>query len=326
MFKFLGSVSSLMLGIASTFGAPVPNGTWPVSQGHVKFSEVYIVKSGTTFDGGMKTYDRSDILCQGQKESNGISNAVFAVEPGATLKNVIIGKNQMEGVHCEMSDCKIENVWWEDVCEDALSIKGGNPSSVSYVLGGGARYADDKVIQFNAYGTILIDGFFAQDFGKLCRSCGNCESNPRQRFVNMSNIYVDVEVIKTNRVDKNVSLVTVNENFGDRAVLHNIHVKKGTVRFTECATSFGVNNIALDPVILSNGPKYPYCQYSLKDVHTVHAGDTPVQSDDYPIDSDNNPIQRGDEQQEVAQRQLDKQQAGRAHPCNGCKRSEHQKK
>ncbi|EEY55321.1 polysaccharide lyase, putative [Phytophthora infestans T30-4] len=94
------------------------------------------------------------------------------VEPGATLKNVIIGKDQMEGVHCEQNGCTIQNVWWEDVCEDALSIKGGSASSVTKVIGGGARSADDKVIQHNGLGTVSIEGFYAQDFGKLYRSCG----------------------------------------------------------------------------------------------------------------------------------------------------------
>ncbi|ETL45721.1 hypothetical protein F441_04382 [Phytophthora nicotianae CJ01A1] len=269
MLQFLGSAATLAIGAAVAFGAPVPDGTWPLSQGNVSFSEVYVVKSGEVFDGGMKTYDRSDITCLGQTESNGTSNAVFEVEPGATLKNVIIGTNQMEGVHCEMSDCTIENVWWEDVCEDALSIKGGNASSVSRVIGGGARYADDKVIQHNGYGTVVVEGFFAQDFGKLYRSCGNCKSNPRQRFLNMTNILADLEIIQAQRVDPNVSIVMMNENFGDQAVLRNIYVKPSAENYTECASSFGVNKSGARPVILSNGPKNPVCQYSNDDVHIV---------------------------------------------------------
>ncbi|POM65349.1 Polysaccharide lyase [Phytophthora palmivora] len=219
----------------------------------------------------MKTYDRSDITCLGQTESNGSSMAVFDVQPGGTLKNVIIGTNQMEGVHCEMSDCTIENVWWEDVCEDALSIKGGNNSSVSRVIGGGARYADDKVVQHNGYGTVVIDGFFAQDFGKLYRSCGNCKSNPRQRFLNVTNLYADLEIIQAQRVDPNVSIVMMNENFGDQAVLRNIYVKPSTENFTECASSIGVNKSGERPMILSNGPKNPVCQYSYDDVHIIQS-------------------------------------------------------
>ncbi|EEY62866.1 polysaccharide lyase, putative [Phytophthora infestans T30-4] len=220
MLHLFCAAVTLSIGAAIVLAAPVPGGTWPTSQGRVSFAAVYVVESGQVFDGGMKTYDRSDITCLEQTESN-VSTAVFEVKPGATLKNAIIGKNQMEGVHCEMSDCTIENVWWEDVCEDALSIKGGNASSVSRVIGGGARYADDKVIQHNG---VVVDGFFAQDFGKLYRSCGNCKSNPAQRFLVMSNIYADLNVIQTKRSGKNTSIVMMNGNFGDHAVLPGVRV------------------------------------------------------------------------------------------------------
>ncbi|KAE8887525.1 hypothetical protein PF008_g28308 [Phytophthora fragariae] len=235
MLQFLATFA---FGASIAFGLPVPDGTRPTSQSNVSFAEVYIVKSGEVFDGGMKTYDRTNITCLGQTETNGSSTAVFEVQPGATLRNVIIGTNQMEGVHCEMSDCTIENVWWEDVCEDALSIKGGNASSVSRVLGGGARYADDKVIQHNGFGTVVVDGFYAQDFGKLYRSCGNCKTNPRQRFLNVSNAFVDLEIIQTDRALRlggpNMSIVMMNENYGDQAVLRNLYVKPSTYNYTEC--------------------------------------------------------------------------------------------
>ncbi|RLN56741.1 hypothetical protein BBJ29_008076 [Phytophthora kernoviae] len=245
MLQTLSSIATLALGAAMVFGAPVPDGSWPESKGSVSFEEVYTIKAGEVFDGKMKTYDRTNITCLGQEES-GNSTAVFLLEAGATLKNAII-----------------------DVCEDALSIKGGNASSVSKVIGGGARYADDKIIQHNGLGTVVIDGFFAQDFGKLYRSCGNCKSNPRQRFLNVSNILVDLEIIQAQRVDPNVSIVMMNENFGDQAVLHNIHVKPSTENYTECASSMGTNISGSRPVILSNGPKNPVCQYSYDDVIIV---------------------------------------------------------
>jgi hypothetical protein len=61
------------------------------------------------------------VSCTGQAEG-GDSDAVFILKDGATLKNAIIGEDQIEGVHCEGS-CTIENVWWAAVCEDALSLK-----------------------------------------------------------------------------------------------------------------------------------------------------------------------------------------------------------
>lgn len=44
---------------------------------------------------------------------------MFILENGATLSNVIIGAGQAEGVHCK-GTCTLNNVWWADVCEDAM--------------------------------------------------------------------------------------------------------------------------------------------------------------------------------------------------------------
>jgi len=69
----------------------------------------------------------------------------------------------------------INNVWWADVCEDAITFKQG--SGTSYINGGGAFKADDKIIQFNGRGTVQVKNFFASDYGKVARSCGNCSGN-----------------------------------------------------------------------------------------------------------------------------------------------------
>lgn len=114
MLQSLTSVVTLLLSATMVPGLPVPDGTWPVSTGSVTFDKVYTVKTGEVFDGKMQTFDRFNLTCQGQQES-GNSTAVFQLEAGATLKNVIIGVNQMEGVHCDFGDCTIENVWWDDV-------------------------------------------------------------------------------------------------------------------------------------------------------------------------------------------------------------------
>ncbi|KAG2795298.1 hypothetical protein PC112_g22696 [Phytophthora cactorum] len=201
----------------------------------------------------MQTFERSDVSCEGQTES-GADTAVFKMEPGATLKNAIIGKNQMEGVHCDKHDCVIENVWWDDVCEDALSIKGGTASSVSKIIGGGARYADDKVIQHNGYGTVEIDGFYGEDISKLYRSCGTCGDRPKK--VSVSNSYI---------VNPGNAIVTVNKNWGDEATLKNVWVKSSKASVKICQWSQG--NANGEPKMLGNGPSPPLCQYSESDVH-----------------------------------------------------------
>lgn len=99
----------------------------PASKGSVTYSEVYTIEAGKTFDGGLKTYGRG-VTCTGQDEG-GDADAVFELEDGATLKNAIIGADQIEGVHCKGA-CTIENVWWSAVCEDALSIKGDGSASI----------------------------------------------------------------------------------------------------------------------------------------------------------------------------------------------------
>ncbi|ETL95680.1 hypothetical protein L917_06557, partial [Phytophthora nicotianae] len=95
-------------GGGATGGGKIPDGTWPTSTGMVQYSEARVIKAGEVFDGKMQTFERSDVSCEGQTES-GADTAVFKMEPGATLKNAIIGKNQMEGVHCDKHDCTIEN-------------------------------------------------------------------------------------------------------------------------------------------------------------------------------------------------------------------------
>jgi hypothetical protein len=77
----------------------------PASKGSVTLKAPQSVSG--VFDGGMKTYGRG-VSCTGQAEG-GDKDAVFTIKNGGTLKNAIIGKDQIEGVHCEGS-CTIEYV------------------------------------------------------------------------------------------------------------------------------------------------------------------------------------------------------------------------
>ena len=78
-------------------------------------------------------------------------------------------------MHCEGA-CKLTNVWWSAVCEDAFSIKEQADGETTTITGGGAFGAEDKVIQHNGAGTVSVSGFTVDNFGKLYRSCGNCDS------------------------------------------------------------------------------------------------------------------------------------------------------
>lgn len=74
----------------------------PASSGTSVLKAVQTIAAGKSFDGGMKMYDRG-VSCTGQSEG-GDSDAVFQIEAGGSLSNVIIGPNQIEGVHCQVSN------------------------------------------------------------------------------------------------------------------------------------------------------------------------------------------------------------------------------
>ncbi|KAI3319124.1 pectate lyase [Xylariaceae sp. AK1471] len=215
--------------------------TLPASAGAVT-SAAAISVSGS-FDGGMKRYERSGNVCQGQSET-GEADAMFILEAGATLSNVIIGAGQAEGVHCR-GTCTINNVWWADVCEDAITFK--QASGTSYINGGGAFKADDKIIQFNGRGTVQVKNFFANDYGKVARSCGNCSGNGGPRNFIFDNIRA---------VDGGV-LCGINTNYGDTCKISNScqDDEKYCDRYTG-------NSSGAEPPKIGSGPDGTYCTTS----------------------------------------------------------------
>lgn len=70
-------------------------------------------------DLGNREYDRGRDC--NTDEDTGSQNAVFILENGATLSNVIIGARQLEGIHCKGA-CTLRNVWFRDVCEGEITL------------------------------------------------------------------------------------------------------------------------------------------------------------------------------------------------------------
>ncbi|KAF5981102.1 pectate lyase [Fusarium coicis] len=183
------------------------------------------IAAGESFDGGNAIFDRG-VSCTGQKEG-GDSDAVFILEKGATLSNVRIGPNQIEGVHCN-GGCTLNNVVWDAVCEDAFSIKKQEDGETTTINGGGATGAEDKVIQHNGGGTVIIKDFVVSDFGKLYRSCGNCKEMPARH----------VEISGGSASDGKI-LVGINPNMGDTAKISGIQLTNVP---KECITFEGVTD------------------------------------------------------------------------------------
>ncbi|PRX19735.1 pectate lyase C [Orenia metallireducens] len=133
--------------------------------GTITITETIVVEAGETYDGGGAT-----IVAQGMGDGSQAEDQdpIFRLEDGATLKNVRIGAPGCDGVHT-YGDVTVMNVVWEDVGEDALTVK----ESGNVVISGGAAYnASDKVFQINAASTFTVQGFTASNFGKLIRQCG----------------------------------------------------------------------------------------------------------------------------------------------------------
>ncbi|KAF9466814.1 pectate lyase-domain-containing protein [Collybia nuda] len=224
----------------------------PASAGYTALPTARVISG--SFNGGMVKFDRkgSSGACQEQTET-GEADAVFILESGASISNVIIGKDQAEGIHCR-GPCTVTNVWWEDVCEDAITIKQTGSGDVSTINGGGAFGASDKIVQHNGAGRVVIQNFFASTFGKLYRSCGNC-SQAYARHVTVNNVCLK----------GGSEAVGINTNFGDTATLSNVKTNGKPSSANVCCTYKGVGS-GSEPSKIGCGDSYSACSYSASSV------------------------------------------------------------
>ncbi|CAA7265558.1 unnamed protein product [Cyclocybe aegerita] len=200
-------------------------------------SKPITVKAGQTFTPptAYTRYDRGSGACNGQSEG-GDADAVFLLEEGATLSRVVIGPNQSEGVHC-LGSCTLDHVFFEDVCEDAVTIK--QKSGTSRINYGGAKHASDKVIQHNGGGTVIINSFYVEDFGKLYRSCGNCGTQ-YTRHVQINDVWAV----------KGKNLAGINTNYGDTAKIRTTKVSS----VSSICDKYTGNNSGKEPTKTGSGP------------------------------------------------------------------------
>nr|BFE63917.1 hypothetical protein GCM10020063_084430 [Dactylosporangium thailandense] len=225
-------------------GGSTPTGSWPSSTGSVSVSGT--IKVTSSLDGGMKRY-----CCIGDGGQSESQDPMFELSDGATLKNVIIGSPAGDGVHC-LGRCTIQNVWWEDVGEDAATFLGTSGGD-SYVIGGGAKSATDKVFQHNGNGTVHISGFYASNIGKLYRGCGNC-TNHYERHVTVDNVLLD----------KTKYVVGINTNWGDTATLTRVTVTNSS-GIHVCAEYTGVAK-GSEPKYLGDGMGDGHCNFKSSDI------------------------------------------------------------
>jgi hypothetical protein len=200
-----------------------------------------------TFDGNLTRFVGTGDLGSGNQDEG--QPAIFELANNAVLRNVILGFPAADGIHCN-GTCTLENVWWEDVGEDAATFEGASDATRVTIDCGGARGADDKVMQHNGGGTVVIRQFIVEDFGKLYRSCGNCDES-HERHVQVSDLIARAP---------GGSLVGVNANFGDTATLNNIFMRDPTRSITPCERYTG-NTSGAEPTLIGAGPDPEVCLY-----------------------------------------------------------------
>ncbi|KAJ0329515.1 hypothetical protein COL5a_004077 [Colletotrichum fioriniae] len=211
---------------------PFPVTKFPVPNETVVLKEAMYILPGQVFDGGMKRYERVEGSCNeqaGMFDPEGTdADAVFNLLPGSTIRNVIIGKHQAEGIHA-LGDAWVEN--------------GG-----TVVIGGGARNATDKIFQDNSLGgKYNITGFYADGFGTFYQSCGNC-LNQSKRNATIQNVIA----LNGNRMG------IINPNYGDEIRIKNTQLKGLKVMVDKEIA----NNMQLVPITVGTGPDQKYALYN----------------------------------------------------------------
>ncbi|AJC67145.1 pectate lyase PelI [Dickeya zeae] len=174
------------------------------------------------------TFENRTVNCGGVTIGTSCPNDSDKQKPliilkNATVKNLrISASGGADGIHCDSGDCTIENVIWEDICEDAatnngktLTIVGG----IAHNVNGGYGGKPDKVLQHNSKNsTTVVKGNFTLtgEHGKLWRSCGDCSNNGGPRFLTVTSATVN------GTID---SIAGVNRNYGDVATISGLKIK-----------------------------------------------------------------------------------------------------
>lgn len=217
------SVASSAASSAPSVGSYYPGCEKPEPTETVQLPATRVVAAGEIFDGLNKRYNLS-----GGSQSEG-QPPLFDVQEGGVVRNVIIGSLAADGIHCK-GNCTIERVWWEDIGEDAATAM-GPAGTIMNITCGAAFNGSDKTFQFNGRGELHISKFYVQSAGKLARTCGDCTNNggPRKIVIN------DV-------ITRDVStIVGINTNFGDTAIIRNLTLNNsGTSKTKICQVYKGV--------------------------------------------------------------------------------------
>jgi len=202
----------------STASSGAPSARTVPSCTKVTVTATINVGAGETWD-GLAKYGKWVCMVGSGTKFNGTQtegqSPIFNIASGGTVSNVIIGDGSVgtgtglaaggaDGIHCAGGTCNVKNVYWADVGEDGATLKNGANMTIS---GGAAFKAADKLFQHNGSGTLTIKDFYANNIGKLARSCGNCSTQYARKIV------VDGVTLGT----VNASVVGINSSYDSKS-------------------------------------------------------------------------------------------------------------
>jgi len=196
MMKRLAGTVILSWLLVCGFGQALPEKALAAEVVH----KTITVGKGQTYDGKGKRLIAGPELGDGSQRED--QKPIFKVEDGATLKNVVLGAPAADGVHT-YGNASINNVVWEDVGEDALTVKSEGSVTIN---GGSARLAADKIFQINKASTFTVKNFTADQGGKFIRQLGG---STFKAVVNIDNCTITNMKEAIFRTDSSTSSVTM---------------------------------------------------------------------------------------------------------------------
>jgi pectate lyase C len=168
-----------------------------------------IVVTNTAFDGGCTRYVAGPELGDGGQGED--QKPVFKVISGM-LRNVVLGAPAADGIHTE-GNVTLSNITWEDVGEDAMTIK---KSGIVTIDGGRAFNADDKIFQINAASTFNVRNFIASNGGKFIRQNGGTSFTVNIFIDNCDISNMDEAIARTDSSSTTVRMTNTRySNIGD---------------------------------------------------------------------------------------------------------------
>jgi pectate lyase len=224
----------------------------PKPPSEVNVMAALVVASGQTFDGKGKRYERKYLTCNVNGQSNG-NGAVFVLESGAVLKNVIIGANQIVGILCRTNDCTVENVIFDSVCKYGVVIHSG--SGTSKIKGGSVREAKGPFVHLMTGGTVEISGFQMHNSLELFESCSTCGPAKRRAVIK------DVKVTNP----KGNTLVRLNQNYHDEVIFSSVNIRTANSTYVPCTAMIG----GKIPKKASASESKQVCAYNPLDVQII---------------------------------------------------------